>query len=360
MSMDFLKDFKKDLDKIGLQEGASEPPKYWYSTGNHVVNYTISGSFTRGIPQGRITGLVGPSGAGKSFIACNIIREAQQAGAHIVVLDSENALDDDFVEKIGVDTDNNYTYVSVDTIPQVEKVVSSFLKGYKAEYGDDPDAPQVLIVADSLDMLITETQADNFDKGVTKGDQGQRNKQLKSMLRNFVQAIKNYNIAMVVTDQVYRNQDVMNGEGVWMVKDAVKYSLSQILMLTKLKLKDTGSRDVKGIRMKVEGYKTRFTQPFQTVTVEVPYETGMDPYNGLLEAAVGMDLVKKGGSWYTFGDHKFQQKNFTSEQADELLKLCEQQEDLFLEAVVADDDLVIEKQQTGKARREEKYGTDED
>ena len=277
-----------------------------------------------------------------------------------MVLDSENALDDDFVEKIGVDTDNNYTYVSVDTIPQVEKVVSSFLKGYKAEYGDDPDAPQVLIVADSLDMLITETQADNFDKGVTKGDQGQRNKQLKSMLRNFVQAIKNYNIAMVVTDQVYRNQDVMNGEGVWMVKDAVKYSLSQILMLTKLKLKDTGSRDVKGIRMKVEGYKTRFTQPFQTVTVEVPYETGMDPYNGLLEAAVGMDLVKKGGSWYTFGDHKFQQKNFTSEQADELLKLCEQQEDLFLEAVVADDDLVIEKQQTGKARREEKYGTDED
>ena len=79
MSMDFLKDFKKDLDKIGLQEGASEPPKYWYSTGNHVVNYTISGSFTRGIPQGRITGLVGPSGAGKSFIACNIIREAQQS-----------------------------------------------------------------------------------------------------------------------------------------------------------------------------------------------------------------------------------------------------------------------------------------
>lgn len=357
--MSFLDTFKKDLDKIGLSEGASEPPKYWYSFGNYVLNKIISGSFRRGKPQGRITGLVGPSGAGKSFIACNLMREAQRAGAWIVVLDSENALDDEFVSKIGVDVNDNYTYVEVDTIPQVEKVVSSFLAGYKKEYEDDPEAPEVLFVIDSLDMLITETQEENFRKGVTKGDQGQRNKQLKAMLRNFVQAIKRYNISMVVTDQVYRNQDVMNGEGVWMVKDAVKYSLSQILMLTKLKLKDTGSRDVKGIRMKCEGYKTRFTQPFQTVTIEVPYETGMDPYNGLLDAAIGLDIVKKAGSWFSFGDHKFQQKNFTPEIAEELLKACEAEEDVFLEAGVATDELVIEKQETGKSRREAKFADDE-
>ena len=357
--MDFLKDFKKDLDKIGLTEGTAEPPKYWYSTGNYVLNKIISGNFSGGIPQGRLTGLVGPAQSGKSFIACNLMREAQQAGAHCVVLDSEHALDDEFVSKIGVDVDNNYTYVEVDTIPQVSKVISTFLKGYRNEYGDDPTAPQVLFVVDSLDMLITETEQENFNKGVSKGDQGQRNKQLKAMCRNLVQAIKNLNVAIVVTDQVYRNQDVMNGEGVWMVKDATKYSMSQIVMLTKLKLKDTGSRDVKGIRMKCEGYKTRFTQPFQTVTIEVPYETGMDPFNGLLEAAAGLDIVKRAGSWYTFGDQKFQQKNFTPELGQELLALCAAQEDMFLEAAVRDNDEIIERQQTGKSRRESKF-TDDD
>jgi recombination protein RecA len=358
--MDFLKDFKKDLDKIGLSEGSSEPPKYWYSTGNFVLNKVISGSVYGGIPQGRITGLVGPSGAGKSFIASNIMREAQKQGAYLVTLDSENALDDDFVSKIGVNVKEDYTYVPVDTIPQVQKVVSSFLTGYKSEYGDDPDAPQVLITLDSLDMLITETEEENFRKGVTKGDQGQRNKQLKAMLRQFVQAIKHHNIAMVVTDQVYKNQDVMNGEGVWMVKDAIKYSLSQVIMLTKLKLRETGSREVEGIRMKCEGYKTRFTKPFQTVTIEVPYDTGMDPYNGLLDVAVELDILKKGGSYFTYNDDtKFQKKTFTPEIGDLILGDIEAKRDAFLEAIVNRDDEVVDKQETGKSRRQAKFTQEE-
>lgn len=353
--MKFLNDFKKDLDKIGLEEGASAPPAYWYSTGNHVLNKIISGSFMNGVPQGRIMALVGPSGAGKSFVLCNILREAQQRGAYIVVLDSENALDDDFVAKIGVDTENNYTYIGVTTIPEASKVVSSFISGYKKEYGDDPEAPEVVIAIDSLDMLITETEEENFSKGVTKGDQGQKNKQLKAMLRQFVQATKNKNISMVVTDQVYKNQDVMNGEGVWMVKDAVKFSLSQIIMLTKLKLRGEG-REIDGIRMKCEGYKTRFTKPFQTVTIEVPYEQGMDPYNGLLKvAADDLGVVEKKGSWYTFKDTKFQEKNLTPELAQDILVACEAKREMFLDAMIAPTEEDTSAQPSGKKRREDRY-----
>jgi hypothetical protein len=164
---------------------------------------------------------------------------------------------------------------------------------------------------------------------------------------------------MVITDQVYRNQDVMNGEGVWMVKDAVKYSLSQIVMLTKLKLRDTGSREVEGIRMKCEGYKTRFTKPFQTVTLEVPYETGIDPYNGVLDVAVTLDVVSKSGSWYTFKDNKFQAKNF-AEYAQDVLVACEAKSDAFLQALITPDEEVVESQPTGKARRQEKFAEDAD
>ena len=356
MSLDFLKNVTKDLEKAGIDMGASEPPRYWISTGNHVLNKIISGSFMRGIPQGRITAFVGPSSSGKSFLIGNVIREAQKSGAHVLVLDSENALDDHFVSAIGGDPTDNYTYVSVDTIPQVRKVVSTFLMAYKKEYGNEPDAPKILIAIDSLDMLITETEAEHFEKGVTKGDQGQRNKQLKAMLRQFVQAIKRPNVSMVITDQVYRNQDVMNGEGVWMVKDAVKYSLSQIVMLGKLKLKDTGSRIVKGIRMKVEGYKTRFAKPYQTATIEVPYDIGMDPYNGLLEVAVEMGKVVKKGSRYALAgkDKSWYSKEF-GEYAPDVLIDCEADTDHFLDADVDDSEVETIKGNPLKQQRKDNF-----
>lgn len=355
MSLDFLNGVTKDLEKAGIEVGSSEPPRYWFSTGNYVLNKVISGSFLKGIPQGRITCFTGPSGAGKSFLAANAMREAQKQGAHIVVLDSENALDDDFVGKIGVDVTEGYTYVSVDTIAQTKKVASSIIKGYKEEYGNDPNAPKLIIFIDSLDMLMTETEQEHFDKGVSKGDQGQRSKQLKAMLRELVQAVKRPNISMVVTAQVYKNQDVMNGEGVWIVSDAIKFSLSQIVLLTKLKLKETGSREVMGIRMKCEGYKTRFAKPYQTVTIEVPYDTGMDPYNGLLDVAVGVGVCTKKGSRYciTGEDDTWYSKDFGPRAADVLTK-CEAKREKFLEALVDDTELDLSDGPSSKSKRKKK------
>lgn len=357
--MDFLKSFEKDISNLNVTVGSGEPPRYWYSTGNHALNRIISGSFFKGIPQGRVTGLAGPSGSGKSFLASNIMRSAQQAGAHILAIDSENALDEKFVRAIGVDPDNGYTYVSADTIPQVTKIVSSFLKGYKAEYGEsDKDAPQVLVVIDSLDMLLTETESDHFEKGVTKGDQGQRNKQLKSMLRSFVQAIKHLNVAIVVTSQVYKNQDVTNGEGLWIISDAVKYSLSQIILITKLKLKDTGSTEVKGIRMKTEGYKTRFTKPFQKVVIEVPYDEGMDPYSGLLEVALELGIVNKKGARYIIdGEETSWYAKDIATHAEKILVAAEQMNKAVLLASGVDneeDGTVGENPSDTKERRKQK------
>lgn len=322
--MDFLKNFEKDISTLNVSVGSGQPPRYWYSTGNYALNRIISGSFYKGIPQGRVTGLAGPSGSGKSFLASNLMRSAQEQGGHVLAIDSENALDDEFVRAIGVNPDENYTYVSADTIPQVTKIVSSFIKGYKQEYGEAEDAPQVLILVDSLDMLLTETESEHFQKGVTKGDQGQRNKQLKAMLRSFVQAIKHLNISIVVTCQVYKNQEVTNGEGLWIVSDAVKYSLSQIILITKLKLKDTGSTEVKGIRMKTEGYKTRFTKPFQKVVIEVPYDEGMDPHSGLLEVALELNIIQKKGSRYVLsGEDKTWYAKDIAEYADKILEQAE-------------------------------------
>lgn len=348
--MKFLDKTMKDLEKSGVAVGQGEPPRYWMSSGNYVLNKIVSGSFLRGIPQGRITCYTGPSGAGKSFLAANAMREAQKQDAVVVVIDSENALDDDFVSKIGVDTSENYYYIPVDTIPQCKSVVSKLINDYRQE--EDP--PKMLIVIDSLDMLMTETEEEQFNKGVTKGDQGQRNKQLKAMLRAFVQNIKRLNISIIVTAQVYKNQDVLNGEGLWIVSDAIRFSLSQIVLLTKLKLRDNVSKDIAGIRMKCEGYKTRFTKPFQTITIEVPYDTGMDPFNGLMEVAEEMGIISRKGAWYMFGDNKFQSKDFYKYAGDVLAK-AEANREKFLDAVVDDSEIDTDSGQTAKSRRAEKY-----
>lgn len=337
--MAFLIDLKKDLEKSKIDVGSPEPPRYWISTGNHVLNKIISGSFMRGIPQGRVVGFVGPSGAGKSFLTCNVIREALREDIDVVVLDSEHSLDDEFVSKIGINPKaSNYLYVEVDTIPQTRSVLASLIKNYTKEYGTGNEGPPVLVVLDSLDMLMTDSEQDNFIKGVTKGDQGQRNKQQKALLREVVQNMKRINMSMLVTGQVYRNQDLLSGEGVWKVNDAIQYSLSLIVRMTKLKLRGD-DRDISGIRMVCEGYKTRFTKPFQTVTIEVPYETGMDIFNGLLDVAVEMDVVKRTGSWYNLEgfDKKFRAGDLT-EHMPLILERCENARDTYLEAILKDNE----------------------
>ncbi len=355
---DFLKGITKDLKKAGFVVGASEPPRYWFSTGNYVMNKILGGSYSRGIPQARVTGLVGASGTGKSFIACNIIREAQKDGAITVVLDSEHALDDDFVRSIGVDPDSeNYIYIDINTISQCKRVVSKFTTDYKSEYGMDEDAQRILIVIDSLGMLMTDTETDNYAKGVSKGDQGQRSKQIKAMLREFVQAIKHTNISILVTDGVYKNQDLLNGEGLYIVNDAEKFSLSHIALLSRLKLKDKlDKKNVLGMRMKVEGYKTRFTQPYQTVTIEVPYETGMDPYNGLLDVAKNLNiLTQKGAYYYLEGNDKgWLLKDGWDVHKAAILTACEARCDKFLDADISDDEIEHNAGKSRQAKRQEK------
>lgn len=330
--MGFLDDYKKTVEKIDDVTTDATPPTYWFSTGNYVLNKILSGSFNNGIPQGRLSGLAGPSGAGKSYLLANIVKNAQTEGAIIVILDSEGALDNDFMSKIGVDVENNYYYNGVSTVDHVVELTSALIKGYKKDYGhNNVDAPKLLIAIDSLDMLMTESEEKNFNSGIQKGDQGQKSKQVKAMLKTLVNSIKSHNISVVATTQVYKNQDLLNGEGVWVVNNAAKFSFSQIALLTRLKLRGDG-QEVEGIKMICEGMKTRFAKPYQKVVIEVPYETGMNPYSGLIDVLVSMNILERRGAWYYVvgKDIKFQSTDF-AKYAQELLSDLEKNDSAFLD-----------------------------
>lgn len=297
MALSFLKDFKKTLGKMANIVTDFGPPKFWYSTGNLALNKLISGSFSKGIPQGRITCLAGPSGSGKSFILSNIVKNAQAEGAFVVMLDSEHALDIGYLKKIGVDvSEDKFLYAGVTTFSDVVSVLSEFVQSYEKTYGrDNPDSPKVVLALDSIDMLITDSEDKHFQEGNQKGDQGQRAKQAKHMLRTVVSRIKRNPMAFIVTHQVYPNADLMNGQGLWIINNAIRYSASQILLIVPAKLKE--GTEIIGVRMKVETYKSRFAQAGKKTEVEVPYASGMDPYSGFLDIMEDLGVVKAAGAW---------------------------------------------------------------
>ena len=317
MALSFLGDFKRTLKKLDNVITDFSPPKFWYSTGNYALNKTISGSFTKGIPQGRVTCLAGPSGSGKSFILSNIVKNAQTEGAFVLMLDSEHALDIGYLKKIGVDvSEDKFQYAGVTTFSDVVTVVSEFIKAYEKAYGrDNPDSPPVVIALDSIDMLITDTENDHFDSGVQKGDQGQRAKQSKHMLRTLVSRIKRNPMAFILTHQVYPNTDLMNGQGLWIINNAIRYSASQILLIVPAKLKE--GTEVIGVRMRVETYKSRFAKIGTKVELEVPYSSGMNPFSGFLDLMEDMGVVVASGAWKSVTIPGQEPKKFQTKHLDQ-------------------------------------------
>jgi recombination protein RecA len=253
------------------------------------------------------------------------MKYAQEAGAHLVVLDSENALDVEFLQKIGVNTsEEKLTYMAVGTIEDVNSICSDFFASYEKEYGrHNYDAPKIFMVLDSLALLSTSTEEENYDKGgEVKGDMGQRAKRSKAMLRMILSRIARLPVTFVLTDHVYP-ADPKAGEGSWAITNSTRFFPSIIGLVTKLKLKD--ETEVVGVRMRVETYKSRFAKLGSKIEIEVPYSTGMSPYSGLLDMLETDGVITKAGAWYScvFTDTgeliKFQRKQLDEELVLKLL-----------------------------------------
>ena len=293
----FRKNITKSID--GLSIGFNDPTD-WVSTGNYALNYLISGDFHKGVPLGKVTVFAGESGAGKSYFAsANIVKAAQEQGIFVVLIDSENALDEKWLHALNVDTsEDKLLKLSMAMIDDVAKTISEFMKDYKAL--PDEERPKVLFVIDSLGMLLTPTDVDQFDKGDLKGDLGRKPKALTALVRNTVNMIGAYNVGIVATNHTYASQDMFDPDDKISGGQGFIYASSIVVAMRKLKLKEDeqGNKisEVRGIRAACKVMKTRYSKPFESVQVKIPYETGMSPYSGLVDLAEGKGVLKKSGN----------------------------------------------------------------
>ena len=275
-------------------------PTDWISTGNYALNYLISGDFNKGVPMGKVTVFAGESGAGKSYICSgNIVKAAQDQGIFVVLIDSENALDEAWLHALDVDTsEEKLLKLNMSMIDDVAKTISTFMTDYKAM--NEEDRPKVLFVIDSLGMLLTPTDVDQFNKGDMKGDMGRKPKALTALVRNTVNMIGSHNVGLVCTNHTYASQDMFDPDDKISGGQGFIYASSIVVAMKKLKLKEDedGNKisQVMGIRAGCKVMKTRYAKPFEGVQVKIPYETGMNPYSGLLELFEAKGLIVKSGN----------------------------------------------------------------
>ena len=293
----FRKNITKSID--GISVGFKDPDT-WISTGNYTLNYLISGAFDKGIPMGKVTVFAGESGAGKSFICSgNLIKNAQDQGIYVILVDSENALDEKWLHALGVQTtDDKLLKLNMAMIDDLAKVISDFVKEYKTI--PETERPKVLFVIDSLGMLLTPTDVNQFEAGEMKGDLGRKPKALTALVRNCVNMFGDLNLGLVCTNHTYASQDMFDPDDKISGGQGFIYASSIVVAMRKLKLKEDedGNKvsEVKGIRAACKIMKTRYAKPFESVQVKIPYETGMNPYSGLTDLAEGKGLLKKEGN----------------------------------------------------------------
>lgn len=293
----FRKSITKSIEGLGI--GFNDPTD-WVSTGNYALNYLISNDWNKGIPLGKVTVFAGESGAGKSYICSgNIIKNAQDQGIYVVLVDSENALDEAWLKALGVDTsEEKLLKLNMAMIDDVAKTISEFMKEYKVM--DETTRPKVLFVIDSLGMLLTPTDVNQFEAGEMKGDMGRKPKALTSLVRNCVNMFGSYNVGMVCTNHTYASQDMFDPDDKISGGQGFIYASSIVVAMRKLKLKTDADGNktttVNGIRAACKIMKTRYAKPFEAVQVEIPYETGMSPFSGLVDLFEAKAILKKEGN----------------------------------------------------------------
>ena len=293
--------FRKSITKSieGLSVGFNDPTD-WVSTNNFALNYLISGDFNRGIPMGKVTVFAGESGAGKSFICSgNLVANAQKQGIFPILIDTENALDEKWLHALNVDTsEDKLLKLNMAMIDDVAKMISEFVAQYKTI--PEGDRPKVLFVLDSLGMLLTPTDVNQFNAGDMKGDMGRKPKALTALVRNCVNMFGDLNLGLVATNHTYASQDMFDPDDKISGGQGFIYASSIVVAMRKLKLKEDedGNKisEVKGIRAACKIMKTRYAKPFESVQVKIPYETGMNPYSGLTDLIEAKGLLKKEGN----------------------------------------------------------------
>ena len=256
-------------------------------TGSYAFNALLSGSLDGGMPDNKITALAGESATGKTYFALGMCKKFldDMPEAAILYFDTEQAITSDMIRERGMDP-SRVAIFPVATVEsfrhQAIQIVDKYIESGKKK--------PIMIVLDSLGMLSTEKEMTDTAEGKMTRDMT-RAQVIKATFRVLTLKLGRAGIPLILTNHTYAvigsyfpTKEMGGGTG-------LKYAASTIVYLSKKKDKD--GTDIVGGIIKCKLYKGRLTKENKEVEVQLNYDTGLNPYYGLVDLALRAGIFKK-------------------------------------------------------------------
>jgi len=280
-------------------------------TGSSLLDLAISNRPHGGIACGRITELTGLEGSGKSLIAAHMMANVQREGGVVVLLDTENAVNPEFFEAIGLNF-GQMVYAQPDTVEDIFVMIETIVNRVREKQGNDK---KVIIVVDSVAGAPTkqEMEADYDKDGYATG----KAIILSKAMRKVTSLIAKQKIALVFTNQLRQKMNAPAFSDPWTTSGgkAIAYHAS-----TRIRLATTGKiankdKEVIGVSVKASVIKNRLGPPYRTAEFNVYFDRGIDDLDSWLKFCKDKGLMKTAGAYVKYEDlegneHQFAGKEF--------------------------------------------------
>ena len=252
-----------------------------------------------GVPKGRIIEIYGPESSGKTTLALHIIAQAQKAGGEAAFIDAEHALEPAYARALGVDIDN--------------------LLISQPDMGDDALAiTELLVRSGAVDVVVVDSVAALVPRSEVEGEIGDASvgvvaRLMSQALRKLAGSISKTNCIVIFINQLrekigvtYGNPETTPGGR------ALKYFASVRIDVRRSEYIKVGSEHV-GNRTRAKIVKNKVAPPFREAEFDIMFGEGISKYGELVDLGVKLELIEKGGAWYTVNEQRLQGRDNVKE-----------------------------------------------